>query len=876
MRKRISAFALVAAALLVLPLALSRVLAAASPDFNGDGKVNFADFVLLAGVFGTDRDHARYNARYDLDGNGEIGFSDFLAFARDFGKDVPPANGGTPPSNGGATDDPFARKWNNLPQQPWWRESAPYSCAPTLKTSSPWISAGLKDLGGSDPLSLIRYYGNGSYLRYADQGLDGCTPMDKYPNRTHLDPPADPTYYTLGDWDIWIDIARFPSYAQVSDHDDGSRVAMSMAEAVRLMNTHVAPYLRRVSGGRFRVTFRAGLDIDLHERGGKAGGVGWFGLARTYLWTEVANCHAEWQGCPWRGYPGGLSRILFNDISSDSGGSAFNAFGEFGLIQLQNANMEMIVHEMGHGWMGWPHSFTELKWLPNVHSDRVDAPNAYSNRFDFMSSLTSAAPGVNALGWQADLPPPLAVNRYSAGWIDADDVAIHVTESGTYRLSKPLKAGKQFLVIHSGRQYAFTTLEVLPDRPDVYVTRDSDVYDPSAPGGQRPFRFDGVLVSRYDQSRGTATQARFGPALYDARNPDANHDVGWGRDDYSLIGDGESREIGSGVTVSTQKNDDGSYNVSVRGGRIAAFEPWCYRIWFEKKVIYDTGCKLDDGQTKPSDPTDEPDNGVDPPGPPDAPDKPGAQFRDCAECPLMTVVPSGSFTMGMADSEFNRFFTGPNYNGPRHRVDIGYQFAAGVHEVTFAEWEACPPCGFIRPYDVGWGKGNRPLIFVNWDDAQVYLNWLSSHTGARYRLLSEAEWEYAARAGTTGPYHFGNSISTDQANFNPAWEGSGVNRSQTVPVGSFPANAFGLHDVHGNVWEWTQDCWHGNYQGAPTDGSAWEGDNCQDAQGLSDRVLRGGSWQDPSPLVRSSARSNASSNDIRNVAGFRVARDLND
>ena len=244
-------------------------------------------------------------------------------------------------------------------------------------------------------------------------------------------------------------------------------------------------------------------------------------------------------------------------------------------------------------------------------------------------------------------------------------------------------------------------------------------------------------------------------------------------------------------------------------------------------------------------------------------------FRDCAECPLMVKIPPGSFTMGMSDSEFNSFFVGSNYNGPPHRVDIGYQFAVGVYEVTFDEWEACPPCGFIRPHDAGWGKGNRPLIFVNWDDAQVYLEWLSSRTGARYRLLSEAEWEYAARAGTTGPYHFGNSISTDQANFNPAWEGSGVNRRQTFPVGSFPANAFGLYDVHGNVSEWTQDCWHGNYQGAPSDGSAWGDADCWD------RVLRGGSWQDPSPIVRSSFRSHASRNNFAlNFAGFRVARDL--
>ena len=248
----------------------------------------------------------------------------------------------------------------------------------------------------------------------------------------------------------------------------------------------------------------------------------------------------------------------------------------------------------------------------------------------------------------------------------------------------------------------------------------------------------------------------------------------------------------------------------------------------------------------------------------------GERFRDCPECPLMVVVPPGSFTMGESASKVDSYGLNFYVEGPPHRVNIGYQFAVGVYEVTFAEWEACPPCTRYPPSDNGWGRGNSPLILVDWNHVQWYLEWLSSHTGARYRLLSEAEWEYAARAGTTGLFHFGDTISTNQANFNGSWGNKGVVRNQTVPVGSFPANAFGLHDVHGNVWEWTQDCWHGNYQGAPSDGSAWEGDDCRNSQ----RVLRGGSWQEPWPLIRSSVRSWGGSNDIRNAVGFRVARDL--
>ena len=181
-----------------------------------------------------------------------------------------------------------------------------------------------------------------------------------------------------------------------------------------------------------------------------------------------------------------------------------------------------------------------------------------------------------------------------------------------------------------------------------------------------------------------------------------------------------------------------------------------------------------------------------------------------------------------------------------HRVRIAEPFAVGVYEVNgaFAEWDACVSdggCGGYRPDDEGSGRGRRPVVNVNWKDAQSYVRWLSRKTGKRYRLLSESEWEYVARAGTSGPFHYGKTLSTVQANYDGRYTyGSGRKgeyRRGTVPVGSFPANAFGLHDVHGNVREWVDDCWHGDYRGAPADGSAWtSGGEC------SRRVLRGGSW----------------------------------
>ena len=169
-----------------------------------------------------------------------------------------------------------------------------------------------------------------------------------------------------------------------------------------------------------------------------------------------------------------------------------------------------------------------------------------------------------------------------------------------------------------------------------------------------------------------------------------------------------------------------------------------------------------------------------------------------------------------------------------------------------------------RPDDRGWGRGRRPVINVSWEDAKTYVGWLSRETGERYRLLSEAEWEYAARAGTTGPFHFGARISTNKANYDGNYTyGSGrkgVYRRKTMPVGSFPANAFGLHDVHGNVYEWVEDCWHGSYAGAPTDESAWvRGGDC------GERVLRGGSW----------VRADRGSSARRSAAGTRPEdRDL--
>lgn len=239
------------------------------------------------------------------------------------------------------------------------------------------------------------------------------------------------------------------------------------------------------------------------------------------------------------------------------------------------------------------------------------------------------------------------------------------------------------------------------------------------------------------------------------------------------------------------------------------------------------------------------------PGAPVAAMPPGSVFRDCAACPEMVVIPAGSFIMGSPESERGRY----SDEGPQHQVTIARPFAAGKYEVTFDEWDACVRdngCAKV-PNDSGWGRGRRPVIHVARNDVKQYAEWLSLKTGRNYRLLTEAEWEYIARAGTTTAYHTGATINPALANYHSkdSYAGAAPTASQrkTVEVGSFAPNAFGLHDMMGNVWEWVEDCKNASYRGAPSDGSAWRSGDC------SQRMLRGGSWASDAGSLRSAARS---------------------
>ncbi|MGH8745098.1 MAG: formylglycine-generating enzyme family protein [Burkholderiales bacterium] len=267
---------------------------------------------------------------------------------------------------------------------------------------------------------------------------------------------------------------------------------------------------------------------------------------------------------------------------------------------------------------------------------------------------------------------------------------------------------------------------------------------------------------------------------------------------------------------------------------------------------------------------------------------PGTAFRDCPVCPVMVVVPAGSFQMGSPASDPAR---GADEQ-PAHRVTFAREFAVAKYATTRGEfarfvaetgyrvargclikrngaWVDDRRAGWRHP---GFAQTERdPVVCMSWNDGEAYAGWLSRKTGHAYALLTEAQWEYAARAGTTTPYYWGAQASRAYANYGterccaPAAEGKD-RWLNTAPSGSFPPNAFGLYDMHGNAWQWMQDCWHRNYDGAPADGSAWLYGVCVD------RVMRGGSWNCGPGTIRAAEREVHDLSGRYAVVGFRIAR----
>ena len=240
--------------------------------------------------------------------------------------------------------------------------------------------------------------------------------------------------------------------------------------------------------------------------------------------------------------------------------------------------------------------------------------------------------------------------------------------------------------------------------------------------------------------------------------------------------------------------------------------------------------------------------------------KSGDSFKDCAQCPEMIVIPAGKFTMGSAK--------GKKREQPVRQVVIPNSLAVGRHEITFDEWDACHAGGGCAklPFDRGWGRGKRPVINVLARDIDEYLKWMSKKTGHVYRLPSEAEWEYAARAGSESAYSWGDEMIQGKANCREC--GSEWSGEKTAPVGMFEPNPWGLFDVHGNVLELVADCWFDSHESAPKDALPRRAIDCRS------KVVKGGAWYYLPNLARSAARARNDTRVFSYFIGFRAFREM--
>nr|WP_244197559.1 SUMF1/EgtB/PvdO family nonheme iron enzyme [Caballeronia ptereochthonis] len=241
----------------------------------------------------------------------------------------------------------------------------------------------------------------------------------------------------------------------------------------------------------------------------------------------------------------------------------------------------------------------------------------------------------------------------------------------------------------------------------------------------------------------------------------------------------------------------------------------------------------------------------------------GGEIKDCPSCPALIPIAPGSFTMGSNNDD--------PAEKPPHRVTIAHPYAIGKYEVTVEQWNACADAGActrVAPDSEATTAppGNSPMRNVSWDDAQVYVKWLSKVGGKSYRLPTEAEWEYAARGGTQSTYWWGDQMRKGTADCKDC--GDPYRPEAPTPVGSFAPNPYGLYDMNGSVWEWVADCWHSSYKGAPADGRTWDDPSC------SVRVIRGGSWREGAGYMQSATRFKYSASVRQSQNGFRVARDM--
>jgi formylglycine-generating enzyme required for sulfatase activity len=308
----------------------------------------------------------------------------------------------------------------------------------------------------------------------------------------------------------------------------------------------------------------------------------------------------------------------------------------------------------------------------------------------------------------------------------------------------------------------------------------------------------------------------------------------------------------------TMKTPDIKFNEVINRTRtaVATINGKDQRVWQSDQAPQDLVVISASGPT--AEPVQTPATAEAPATPDPGASAPSPPIRDCPTCPELALVPAGTLMMGSAD-----VFA---FETPVHEVTISKAFFIGRREVTFDEWDACLSEGGCqyRPGDRGQGRGLRPASNLDWNDAKSFVAWLSRKTGKTYRLPTEAEWEYAARAGTTTAFYWGNAIGKDHANC-AGCDSRALN--QTEPTGTFPPNPLGLFDMAGNAAEWVEDCWEDNYNNAPRDGSALTKPDCRE------RVLRGGSFNNDQRFVRTAARFKYDFDVRYYTNGFRVVRE---
>ncbi len=777
---------------------------AADADFDGDGKVGFSDFVSFAGKFGTSQGDGRYEAKYDLDGDGQVGFGDFVAFAGFFGQSAVP------------NEAPILERIGD--------QGVPkgVTLIIELAASDPdgddltyWVS------GHPSGASLSK---SGSTFRWTPTSGEGETHRITFTVRDSRGGTASETItvrvvefrFRLVEHRITTEEPSFVNILfQVIDFDNWGVTSLTTEHfEVREDDQVVSPtesamrvQKREAIPHRFKLKTVLMLDtstsVKEHLEQIKQAAV---------ILVENMTENQEIALYEFSEKP-----VLLQDFTNDAA-ALTKAIREIRLgFPTTNLYGSIIT-----GTRRWADIFTTTEVQQGflvILTDGSDTQGSYT-----LSEALAARGNKNVytIGLGNEIDPDVLRELGNAGFFQISDVS---------KLADQL--AQRFIEIQTrivSFADSFYWLRYLsPKRGDREHTLALSVK-----GNQIDYMIEGTFNSRNFRSVRPEVFVNRSPS-----NPDGIKEL--------RIAEGDTVRL-EAVTYPELKapqyrwESSDSDVVAVVPDSVDASVAWAIAVGDSGQTatlrVFDRANELD-GQVHVHVVVI------------------GTGFFALPGGALMEMVriPPGTFQMGSSQGYSNE--------RPVHKVTISQGFYLGKYEVTQAQWEAV--MGNNPSYFKGCG--DCPVEQVSWNDMQAFIRKLNEKEGEeRYRLPSEAEWEYAARAGTTTRYSWGDEVGRNRANCRGC--GSQWDDEKTAPVGSFPANAWGLHDMHGNVWEWVQDCWNGSYQGAPADGSAWESGDC------SRRVLRGGSWGDEPWFLRAAARLRSPTGERNYYIGFRIARTL--